>query len=59
MNNPNDLASPEIQRRHQFMTMMNIIEICLRNSVTDFSSPTVLDTEAATFKNCMGKMSFN
>ena len=45
MNNPNMMASPDIQKRHQFGTMMNVIDICLRNSVTDFSTASVSDAE--------------
>ena len=55
MNNPN-MVPPELQRKHQFMTMLTVMEICLKNSLTDFNSGTVSNSEAATFESCMGKM---
>ena len=47
--------SPELQQRFQIKTMMLVTDICLRNTLTDFSSPKLSDSELAGFQKCLAK----
>ena len=59
MNSNTQMLPPELQRKHQFTTMLTVMEICLKNSLTDFNTGSISETEASNFNNCMRKMAMH